>query len=232
MTRTNPTAMPLQTLPAPPDWPASLGRKGADKDRLALAIIEKPKLLPEIFAGLVAEKASVRFACGGVLLALSERKPALLYPYWDRLVALLGDENTILKWGAIRTVANLASVDADHRFEAHFEQYFEPIPGPVMITAANVIHGGARIARAKPHLADRIAREVLKVQRASYQTEECRNVAIGHAVEAFDEFFDLIQEKKPVLRFVGKQLENTRNAVRKKAERFLKKHPPSRSKRS
>jgi hypothetical protein len=34
-----------------------------------------------------------------------------------------------------------------------------------MITAAHVIQGGARSAAAKPHLADRIAAEVLKVDR-------------------------------------------------------------------
>jgi hypothetical protein len=34
-----------------------------------------------------------------------------------------------------------------------------------MITAAHIIRGGARIAAAKPHLADHIAAEVLKVDR-------------------------------------------------------------------
>ncbi|MHC4565577.1 MAG: hypothetical protein ACYTE3_07425 [Planctomycetota bacterium] len=53
---------------------------------------------------------------------------------------------------------------------------------------------------------------------------ECRNVALGHTIKSFDQFFDQIEDKKPVLRLVKKQLKNTRNATRKKAERFLAGH--------
>jgi hypothetical protein len=92
-----------------------------------------------------------------------------------------------------------------------------------MITAANVIQGGARIARAKPQLADNIAAQVLKVEKANYQTAECRNVAIGHAVTALGEILDLLSEPAPILRFVRRQLKNPRPSTRKKAEQFLKK---------
>jgi hypothetical protein len=91
-----------------------------------------------------------------------------------------------------------------------------------MITAAYVIRGGARIAQAKPPLADRIAAEVVKVARARYQTPECRNVAIGHAILALGEFFDLLNRPGAVLQFVRQQVNNSRPATRKKAEQFLK----------
>ena len=91
-----------------------------------------------------------------------------------------------------------------------------------MITAANVIRGGARIAQAKPHLADRIAAEVLKVSRARYQTAECRNVAIGHAILALGDVFDLLNNPRRVLHFVRKQIKNSRPATCKKAAQFLK----------
>jgi hypothetical protein len=93
-----------------------------------------------------------------------------------------------------------------------------------MITAANTIVGGARIALAYPDWADRIAAEILKVSRARYQTTECRNVAIGHAITAFSEFYDLLKNKMPVRQFVSSQRKNSRNAVRKKAEQFIKRH--------
>ncbi|MCX6904864.1 MAG: hypothetical protein NTW03_15560 [Verrucomicrobia bacterium] len=137
---------------------------------------------------------------------------------------MLESENSILQWVAIRILANLAKVDANHHLDALFDRYFAPIAGPAMITAANVMAGGAKIARAKPRLAGPIAAEILKVARAHYQTEECRNVAIGHAIKAFDEFIELIPEPGPVWRFVRKQLQNTRPGTRKKAVRFLKKH--------
>jgi hypothetical protein len=70
-----------------------------------------------------------------------------------------------------------------------------------MIGAANVMSAAAQIACAKPHLSDRIAREMLKVSRAAYARPECRNVAIGHALRAFDRFFPLLQNQRPVLAF-------------------------------
>jgi len=62
-------------------------------------------------------------------------------------------------------LSQLARVDAEDKFTAIFDKYFAPIRGPVMITVAHVIQGGARSAAAKPHLTDRIAAEVLKVDR-------------------------------------------------------------------
>ena len=91
-----------------------------------------------------------------------------------------------------------------------------------MITAANVIQGSARIARAKPRLADRIAAEVLKVSQARYQTAECRNVAIGHAILALRGMLPLLRHPARAVQFVQKQTQNPRPATRKKAEQLLR----------
>ena len=91
-----------------------------------------------------------------------------------------------------------------------------------MVGAANAIAAAANVALAKPHLADRIVKEILKVERASYQRPECRNVAIGHAIKSFDRFFRHVKNRRPVLAFVTRQLDNPRPATRGKAERFLK----------
>ncbi len=86
-----------------------------------------------------------------------------------------------------------------------------------------MIAGAAAIAQAKPHLADLIAREILKVKRAHYATPECRHVAAGHAIHALDRFFESIRDKEPVLAFVETQLRNPRPATRKKAQQFWEK---------
>ena len=87
----------------------------------------------------------------------------------------------------------------------------------------------ARIALAKPELTERITREILKVEKAKYKrhgklSPECRNVAIGHAIDSFDKFFEQIENKAAVIAFVKRQLSNTRKPVAKKAERFIRKH--------
>jgi hypothetical protein len=91
-----------------------------------------------------------------------------------------------------------------------------------MVTAATVIQGGARIAQVKPHLADLIAGEILKVATARYRTPECRNVAIGHAIRSLGAILPLLRDPAPAVRFVRRQTRNRRPATRKKAEQFLK----------
>ncbi len=200
-----------------------IAKKESDKDAIAAKVIGKPELLSEIIDGLGADKARVKYGCAKILRIISDEAPELLYPRIDYFIGLLDCDNNILKWEAIYVIANLAAVDTEDRIEPIFERYFAPIPGPVMITAANVIGGAAKIARAKPQLTERIIRELLKVEKAQYKTTECRNVALGHAIKAFDQFFDQIRNQGPVIAFVQRQLENTRNATRKKAEVFLKK---------
>ena len=199
-------------------------RKGTDPGRVAAAAARNPEMLASILEGLAAKEARVRYGCAKVLLIISENWPLALYPRFDFLAGLLDSENKILQWNATWMLANLTTVDSRNKFERIFNRYFAPIPGPVMITGANVIGAAARIAKAKPSLSDRITSELLKVERAEYQTTECRNIALGHAIKSFDQFFDQIGDKGPVIALIRKQLENTRPATRKKAERFLQKH--------
>lgn len=202
--------------------PAPINQAAAHPQQLARKAINSPRLLSEIMAGLNEDAARIKFGCAKALRIVSHQRPDRLYPHLDFFVRLLEHPNKILQWEAAGVLSQLARVDTEDKFAAIFEQYFSPIPGPVMITAANVIRGGARIARAKPELADRIAAEVLRVAKARYKTPECRNVAIGHAILALGEFFHLIRNPAPVVQFVRRQLRNPRPATRKKAEQFLK----------
>jgi hypothetical protein len=200
---------------------AQISAKGSDKAAIAERVGADTSLLAVLLDGLRADAAAVRFGCEKVLRLVSEKHPEAVYPYFDRLVELLDSDNQILKWGAITALANLAHVDPAGRFRPVFGRYFRPISGPDLITAATVIKGAPKIARAYPALAERIGREVLKVEEAVYKTPECRRVAIGHALTALEEFFDLIQDKATVLRFVRRQLRCPRLSVARRARRFL-----------
>jgi len=139
-----------------------ISKKESDKAAIAAQVIKKPDLLAEIFAGLNADKASIKYGSDKVLRLISEKAPAILYPEIGFFVKNLDSDNSFLKWGAIHILANLAAVDSENKIETIFEKYFAPITGSVLITAANVIKGAAKIARAKPALAERIAQELLK----------------------------------------------------------------------
>ncbi len=201
-----------------------VARKGSDKAKLAEQVIAAPTLLPQIFDGLQASEAPVKYGCEKVLMLISEKAPALLYPHMDCFVGLLESGNNFLKWGAIRIIANLAVVDVENKFEKVFDRYFAPIPGPAMITAGNIVASAPKIAAAKPHLAERIVRELLKVEHARYQTAECRNVALGHVILALGQLCESLQDKTAVMALVRRQLENSRNATRIKAGKFLRKY--------
>ena len=205
----------------------AISSKSFNPAKIAKQAIGYRDLVDKAIEGLSAEKATIKYRCEKVLRTLSAMQPEILYPRFGLFATLLEGKNTFLKWGAIATVANLASADRDNKFEPIFSKYFSAITGPVMITAANTIRGAAKIAAAKPALADRISKEILKVERAKYKTPECRNVAIGHAIDSLDTIFPLVQDQGSIIRFVERQLRNTRAPVRKRAERFLKKHKNS-----
>jgi hypothetical protein len=178
----------------------------------------------ELIERLESREARVKYGASKALRILSEREPAVLSPHFDFFAGQLGCDNTLLKWNAILILGNLAAVDAEGRFERIFRAFFKPIAGPVMITAANTIRAAGSIACARPELAGRIARELLKVDRATYQTPECRQIAIGHAIEALDRFFPSIERPKPVVEFVERHRKSSRGGTAKKAERFLRRH--------
>jgi len=200
-----------------------IGQKGIDKQEIADKVADDPELVLEVLGGLRAKKASVRYGCAKVLRMISEKRPSALYPHINSFIDLLDSENNIMKWEGIYVLGNLAAVDTENKIDGILAKYLQPIPGPVLITAANVIGGAAKIASAKPYLAERITAEVLKVEHAEYQTAECRNVALGQAIDAFDQFFEHIEDKQPVIELMRRQLVNTRSSTRKRAEKVLKK---------
>ena len=201
-----------------------LAQKETDKEKFAAQVMKKPDLLEAVLEGLGAKPARIKYSCAKVIRIISDQKPEMLYPHFDLFVGLLDHEKNILKWEGIYVLANLARADTENKFEKIFAKYFAPLPGPVLITAANVIGGAAKIALAQPKLTEKITREILKVEKAKYKTPECRNVALGQAIDTFGQIFDQIEDKAPVLKLIKKQLKNTRPSTRKKAEKFMKKH--------
>ncbi|MEI6632652.1 MAG: hypothetical protein WCP22_02405 [Chlamydiota bacterium] len=179
---------------------------------------------PSSLSSAVAELESPgakKFRTARNLIALSEKDPSALVPFFDDFRRLMGAENKIIKWSVYQIIANLACADRRGRIAAILDEYLAPIKGPAMVTAANAIRGGAKIAAAHEGLAPRIASAILGVERARYKTAECRNVAIGHAVTALESMGDDVKRPARVVAFVKRQTRNRRAGTRKKAEAFL-----------
>lgn len=211
-------------MPKAHDHRAFIGRLAPGTAlRAAEQVRRKPELLEAVIAGVGSVKAPVKFGAIKTLRILSEQAPELVYPRFDFFVSLLEHQNRILRWNAALALGNLAVVDQEAKLDPILDAYLAPITGPDMISAGNAIRGAAAIAVAKPYLADTIARRILRVERASYRTPECRNVAIGHAIRALEQFFAVIGDQRAVQMFVRRQMNDSRPATRREAERFLKK---------
>ena len=101
-----------------------LADKTLTKEGLLKEVEKDFSLLPEVLRGTASAKAGVRYGCGKVLMDLSEKYPERLYPNMDHLVELLDSKYRILIWNAMITIANLAKVDKDRKFDAIFGKYF------------------------------------------------------------------------------------------------------------
>jgi hypothetical protein len=178
-------------------------------------------VIEELLDALHSPKPRIRYGAAKALRQCSVETPQQLYPHFDRFVELADGENTILRWTSQRILGNLAAADRDGRCDAVLDRFLAPILRHQLIDASNTIASAGQMARAQPHLADRIAAQFLKVSRATYATPECRNVAIGHALRELNGFLQHVSNRRQVLAFARRQLDNPRAPTRRCAERLL-----------
>jgi hypothetical protein len=180
---------------------------------------------PELLLGAIDALGSVsprtRVAASKLLCVLSERSPEVLYAQFETLARVLRQETGILKRNAMLALANLAAVDHEKKLDEILDEYLAPISGPNLVEAACALRCAAAVARAKPDLADRIAKSVVGVEKAEFASRDCHNVAIGKAIGALAEFFPSLHDGHGVRLFVGRQMKNPRRVTRNKARHLL-----------
>jgi hypothetical protein len=203
-----------------------------EKERLndlVWEVIVKPSLLDDLFETIENTKSSIKFSCTKTIRLVSEKSPETVYPYFDQIVRLLQSENSFIRWDAVSILANLTRVDRFLKFDQIYDDYFDLIKGPQMITAANVIGNAWKIILAKPLRESDITRKMLKATGRVYLHKgepsfECTSILCGHVIDCFDKYFETSNMKQEILSFVIEQLESPRKSVLMKAEKFLRKH--------
>lgn len=194
----------------------------SEKPRRAAPKRPSPRMLPRAqVAGTVRKMAApagtARFAAGKALCVTARKDPGRVYPHFAEIAALLGSDSKIVRWNAIQLIGLLAPADTDRKLDAHLDGYLRIVAGGNLISAANAIQGAVRIACARPDLLDRIIPAVLAVERATYETAECRDVAIGQTLNALQEAGPSLCGRPDVAGFVRRQMSNPRPAVARKA---------------
>ncbi len=207
------------------DLLTKLGNKEVTKVELAQMVESNFDLLPTLLDSISSSRATIRYGCGKVLMDLSEKYPKKLYPYMEFFIGLLDSKYRILKWNAMAIIANLTIVDEDRKFDAIFDKYYSYLSDEYMVTVANVVGNSAKIALAKPYLAQRITIQLLKVKDIKvtpHLTKECKLVITEQTIKTFDAFFGHIEDKEQVIAFAKKQLDSSRTSLREEAQIFLR----------
>ena len=196
-------------------------KKNVDAESIAKKVVKDERLLDDLLEGVSSEKAVIKYKSLKVLMLVSEQQPKMLYPEWDFFVKLLDDDNTFLRVIGATIIANLTRVDTKNKFEKIFNKYYSLLEDESMINAANIAGRSGIIARAKPHLQGKITNKLLDIDK-THHSSECKNIIKGKAILSFEEYIGEVKDKKKIIQFVRNELQNTRPATRKKAEKFLK----------
>lgn len=203
---------------------AELEAKKVDAESMVSLILTDLNLIDRVLQELSNKVPRVKFACSKSLLLLSERCPDLLYTRIEKVFELLESGNQILKWNAIAMLGNLAAVDRNRRIRRVLRKFYQFLSGGELITANNTISALAKIGCAFPEEQGRITSRLFGIEHAVFDTDECRNIAIGKSILAMEMFVNPVKVRKEVLEFVRRQTENKRKATANKAKAFMRKY--------
>jgi hypothetical protein len=182
-----------------------------------ITINEKP--LSELLGALKSKDDAERYGSFEVLLDLSEKNPASLYPHWDFLAEMLGSKNAYRKLIAVRLLSRLTRADSENRFEKIFDKYYNLLNDSVIV-AGHITADSGRIARAKPELQARITDRLLNIDKTA---QKHKDLIKAGAIDSFGEYFEDSQDKESIMEFVRRQLDGESPKTREKAKEFLKK---------
>jgi hypothetical protein len=199
-----------------------IGKKSVSVESIAKKVVNDNKLLDDLKENASSHNAVIKYKSLKVLMYLGEQQPNILYPEWDFFVKLLDNENTFLRTIGSTVIANLTRVDTENKFENIFDKYYSLLEDESMINAANIAGYSGIIAKAKPHLQNKITDKLLDIDNTRHSSE-CKNIIKGKAILSFYEYIGEVEDKTKIIQFVKNELKNPRSATKKKAEKFLKK---------
>lgn len=165
---------------------------------------------------------TARFQAGKALSVTAAKDPRRVYPHFDAIRELMRSDCKLVRWNAMQILSRLAAVDEDHKLDGMVDELLSMIRGESLISAANAIRALGCIALHRPDLHDRVIRGILEVESATYETPECRNVAIGGALNALKDLGAEVMRRDNVSSFVRRQCDNTRAAVARRAQSMIK----------
>ena len=155
------------------------------------------------------------------LLKTGEENPAWLYRHFECWSKMLASDNNVLKWAAIDIIGYVSAVDTKSKTDAKIDDLFRLLHCGQLITCNHTITALGRVARNKPALKDRILKELISVSSDTYDTETCKDIAMGKVLEILGEFPEDIKNDKDVLDFISQAQTRKQISTKMKADRLL-----------
>ncbi len=172
---------------------------------------------------LKSQNSKIKYGFVKELLKIASEKPELLYEHFDYWTELMTSDNNILKWTAIDIIGYLSAVDKDNRIDRLMSELIKMLHGGVLITCNHAIFALGIIYQNKPNLKETIIKELMSISDDEFETNECKNIAIGKVLEAIKPFVSDLKDNPSVISFIENATKSERNSTKKKAEQLLKK---------
>jgi hypothetical protein len=200
---------------------SGLDKKEINQNIFAENLISDPDLISEYLDGLLSKNETYRYNCFKVLYAVSEKKPDLLYPYWNFFVDHLNSKNSYHKMSAVLIITNLTAVDKDQKFEVIFHDFFNNIKSEKTIVPIFVVKSSSTILSYKPHLERKITELLLNIEQ-HHQGKQIELVKSA-VIESFSKYFQNSSRKDEIISFVSNQLDSWSPKTKKTAKAFISK---------
>jgi hypothetical protein len=85
-------------------------RSEVSNKALAAEALERPEIMDELAAGLALDDRKLLGDCVEVFTEVAKENPALVAPYAERLIPLLGNRDTRVRWEATHAVSLVAAL--------------------------------------------------------------------------------------------------------------------------
>ena len=105
----------------------------------------------------------VYYHCFYTIDQASQVEPALFYPYWESIAALLEHKNSYHRCFALTILGNLTAVDSDNRIEPLLPAYLARLDDEKLMTALCCARNCAKIIRHKPGLTQQVIAHLLSL---------------------------------------------------------------------
>lgn len=202
-----------------------IAQKDFDVDAFVQMVVNDEAIRDEIVYQMISNPAiMVYYHCYYVVAKASQKHPALFYPYWDEIAALLQHSNSYHRDFGLTIIGNLSKVDQQNRFSAVEGVYFARMNDEKFMTGNCCVQNIAKIYRHKPDLRDHIIALFLDVENQCDYAKKQLAVLKYDVLALFDAIREAVPQKTDIDTFIRAEVHSISPKTRKKAKEMVKKY--------